>query len=234
MKSRGLWSYHTINQRANHMSYVINQRLGLPAPFPSSPSRTPSHSITVRVNRDEAFYSWNFCEIYPMKHMIERMFADREYKWVDERTIQTIDDRDPHIIVKGDIEQVFDHEFTGKEAQWVIPDPYASNIARMRRETPAVTSPEPALERPKQKSRGADAKPGKKPRRDKNRPAPRASREGRTTIGDIAARLGIPGAKARQALRKSDETMPTPELGWSWTDQSDIDRIEALLKKSVK
>lgn len=62
------------------------------------------------------------------------------------------------------------------------------------------------------------------------RPA-RPSRDGMTSVGDIAASLQITPQEARQTLRQLKE--PKPPQGWAYNTPAEVDRIRALIKTAL-
>ena len=189
------------------MAIIVNSKLGLPEPFPSSPLRPPQFGLWANK------YYFTFCQPYAIHKFATTLLEDRDYKWLDEQTILT----DDGIKLKGNLELALEYEPKGKEAEWEIPSPYREQIARIRGELPQ----EPKEEKPKKE------KPKKeKPKKEKKtRPAP----DGLVTIAQLAEELRKKPAELRKRLRASKEEKPSH--GWAWSPE-EIKRIKKLLSRA--
>jgi hypothetical protein len=200
MKTRGLWSLTTLLERNSQMVVSMNTRLGLPEPFPSSPTRPPKFGLTA------ANHHFTFCQLYALHKFVAVLLEGRTYKWLDERTILT----DDGIRLKGDLELALEYQPKGKETEWEIPTPYHEQICRIRGVLPDQPPPQPETT-PKSKSERK----------------PRAAPEGDlVTLAQLAEELRKKPADLRKKLRSAQEEKPAH--GWAWPAE-DLEKIRRLL-----
>ena len=166
-----------------------NSRLGLPEPFPSSPSRPPRFGLRV------GNHHFPLCQLYALHKFVAVLLEGQTYKWLDEQTILT----DSGMRLKGDLELALEYQPKGKESEWEIPSPYHEQICRIKGVLPEE-GPEPAQE--------------ETPRPKKER---RSAPDGLTTLAQLAEELGKKPGDLRKKLRTAKEVKPAH--GWSWASE---------------
>lgn len=156
---------------------------------------------------------------FAAKKYMEAVIADDE--WCFELTSDGKDDKDSLITssgirietnstcFRGALWEVMNHEYSIAEMGWDLPSPYP-RIAQAWRNNRTWTSLASALQT---RSRGA----------------PRASRNGMTTIQSIAEEYGMTPRDARGILRKAK--VPKPPQGWAWK-ADDVQPIRDLMEKN--
>lgn len=107
----------------------------------------------------------------------------------------------------GCLWEVMHHEYSIAEMGWDLPQPYPRMAMSWRMRDWKAPSPEAAAKRTS---------------------VPRASRNGMTTIQDIAAEFEMSPRDARGILRKAK--VPKPPQGWAWKPE-DAAPIRALMEK---
>lgn len=200
---------------------------GLEMPFPSCPSRPPKFCIYCRYPFDAPAgrarrFVWTFRAAYAAKRFVDTILEGRKFKWRNDHTIQTtcgIEIRameaDHEVGEKryNDLERVMDYEYASTaEEEWVIPQPHANTLATFLRPFGDVAPP----------------------RKDVGRvapPAPRASRDGLVTVGQICERLKVEPREGRSILRR--QKVDQPDAGWAWP-ADEAAKIEALIAKHAR
>ena len=193
--------------------------------FPASPSRPPRYGFYCH-NANGAFTYQNFAALYAAKRFIETLTEGTPYKWLNCETIlsengvristTTGPNSKPGDQAYFEMEEVLEHEYTQQEADWQVPEPYASRwpsfpnqgAPREHDDTPRRTR-EPKPERPARPQRSPD----------------------NITIAAIAEQMDIDPSKARGALRKSGTEKPA--AGWEWPPEA-VDNIKATIKEHLK
>ena len=192
------------------MTYLINQRLGLPDPFPSSPKRPPRFSLSIMWN--DTLNTISFCELYAMHRVVTSILDGREFKWVKGDVIQTVDDG-PSIRLKGELEDALEYEPGAKEQQWELPEPYNSMVRRICGKEPLKPEQLPADAKPPRKKRPPETSQAGRGRR---RTSVLREKGELITIIEIAESIGMKPSKARQILRKRGVQPHDPATGWAW------------------
>lgn len=174
--------------------------------IPSSPRRPPTHSLEFREMSTRNMAAHGFCTAAAAKSffdLVVQYMPDEKPRW-----------KDDHSIILGSLEVRSDKlEEILEEAHVVeLPYPYPSFAARIAgKEVRAFIAP---------------AEPTRQKLKDRAEAPRKKSPSGSTSAADIATELGLRASVARRILRKEGVTKP-----YTWTDQADIDRITALLKK---
>lgn len=215
----GLYNASSIHARNQLMTDKV-----LENPFPSSPRRPPIVGINVKTP-DGRHSFFNFAALYAARHFID-LFG--EYRWVDENTIVT----EQGVTLRGEnarsFNRVFEYEMTKAEREWEIPAPYANLYRQFTKAYDPHEHEGPIKKLPGEHSGRIVNTTGPKQQEPKK---PRPSKDGLTTVADIAAQLKIDAKDARKALRSSGE--PKPDAGWAWPS-TEVQRITKLIKENLK
>lgn len=195
--------------------------------FPSSPKIPPKY--IVKVHKGKSFNSEAFVATYAAQAFVLAVIADRQYKWKNENTFVIEDDT--QVECEQGLEDIMEHKLTRTEAEWELPEPYASRahfLATGVRHEPVTPNPilTPKQTRAVEKRLAGDTEAPKR-----SAPPPRADRKGLTTIQDICTSLSIEPRIARAILRKKNE--PKPSEGWAW-DKKTAATVEAMIRKELK
>lgn len=186
----------------------------LEEPFGSPPGRPGKYVLYLQRDSDPDGHSmacYIFAAKYAAKKFIEAL-AGEGYEWVGDTIIRT----ETRTTVRCDkLKAILDHEYTLAEMGWDLPDPHRGYARRYH------LVGDLAIEEAKNPEMRAE-------RAAKTR-TPRASRDGMTSIGDLAEELGIPPRDARGVLRKAK--MPKPAQGWAWP-ASEVEAIREMLRKA--
>ena len=176
---------------------------------PSSPKRPPTHSLKFTEMGTRNLAAHGFCTAVGAKSFLDlvvQYMPDEKPRW-----------KDDHTIIIGSLE-IWSNKLEEilEEADSIeLPYPYPSFAARIAgREERAYIAP------------AEESKPPRVKRKDRAEAPKKKSPDGSTSAADIASELGLSASVARRILRKEGVTKP-----YTWTDQADIDRITALLKK---
>ncbi len=210
---RGIHALDIINHRNRHMAMALEQELGLPEPFPIYPFKQhPSRFGFTYQNSKGNYLFTNYHSEYAAKHALDAVLEGKTYKWINRRLIIT----DDGISIKGenvtDLETIIEYKFKGKEAQWMMPEPYKTYYARLAGN---VEAPPSRVSTPTQSPTRTLTPSVERP-------------DGLTPLSDIADELGIDPRDARQILRKHSEK---PAWGWAWPANA-IEQIRQILRKN--
>lgn len=232
---RGIYSTHILMIRSQDIMAKTNKFLtdsGLEEPFSSSPTRPPRYGISINSLDGSSHRSWsNFYGIYAAKRWVEDIIADNKTNWTDDNTMIV---PSLQIEIKSEIKpdgltQIMEHEYTTQEKQWEMPEPYATQILRIRNPGTYV---EIAAERAQRRERNAEAQSGTKsskqrperaPRREK---APKKRTDDLISLPDVLAGTDISAKEARTILRKI--AYPKPDAGWAFTSDEAPKVLKAI------
>lgn len=209
-------------KRGTHgIEEVVKERNGLPVYESSSPTRPPTHDI--RIECQGRLLITNYCHVFAAKKAFEEAIGDEDYKWVDHRTVVT--DRGVKV-QSNQLEEIVEYEYSKVEHEWDYPD-------EKKRAVRLVTHGKPSQEEREERNKrlGIDNSAPVKAPREKRESKPRASREGLTSVADIAGELDIEASEARAILRKAK--VEKPAAGWAG-DEAWAKRIREILKKGKK
>jgi hypothetical protein len=214
---RGLNSLDSLNARNKYMQKALEEMLGLKEPFPISPFKAYPSRFGFTIQNVQGNYLFkNFHAEYAAKHFLDKLLEGKTFKWINRRLIHC----DDGMTIKGendtDLEIILDYEFKGKEAQWVIPEPYMSYALKLSGKIAFKQVPQDEPSTPREPTVKREPKPSIE------RP------DGLTPLSDIADELGIDPRDARQILRKHSEK---PTWGWAWPSDA-IDKVRQILKKN--
>lgn len=218
---RGMYQASIIETRNQYMS----KRLGLPEPFPSSPTRPPKYGIKFIRGREVVAHI-NFCELYAGHRILTTILEDTPYKWESDNEIEA---DLQHLLIRGDqkdlLTLLMEYEPSSLQQAWELPFPYPAMIRAIRRNNyvPPVTHFADTLSN----TAPAQLEPTSSPRSTIERPKKqRAERTaGAVTISEIAKQMNIEPSHARAALRKAG--VEKSSSGWEW--QSDM--VPSIKKK---
>lgn len=176
---------------------------------PSSPKRPPTHSLKFIETGTRNMAAHGFCTAVAAKSFLDLVVQytpDEKPRWKDDNTV---------IIGSLEIWSNKLEEILEEANSIELPYPYPSFAARIAgREERAYIAP------------AKEAEPPRRERKDRAEAPRKKSTDGSTSAADIASELGLSAPVVRRILRKAGVTKP-----YAWTDQADIDRITALLKK---
>lgn len=129
------------------------------------------------------------------------------------------------MIQSDQLEEIVEYDFSREEQEWDFPE-------NERRSVLGVVKPTSVEERKARNERlGVSDDSRSRERPAKREKTPRASREGLTTVQDIAKELGIEAGDARAILRKAK--IDKPSHGWAG-DEKWANEIRAVIKKGMK
>jgi len=188
----------------------------LPDPHPSPPARCGKYVLYINKGEDKA-WAIIWMEAYAAKKFVEACLGDHPYKLESANflkaangvTIRT-DPRDKDgkaYTIRG----ILAHRYTKLEQEWELTQPSARTAYIICHGKPPNEPKLKVVREPK-------------PKRER---VPRASREGLTTIQDLAAELDMKPRDARAKLRKAK--IPKPDAGWAWADD-DLEDIKTILR----
>lgn len=219
------------------MATELEPTLGLPTPFPSSPTRSPKYVVRFENKTSGLFYITNFCELYAAKYPTALVLDEREWVWKNEKTIQCTDGM---IVHSDDLEQIVEYKLTTKERQWVPPSPYYGewhNIAsgkpihekrQQRSQAPENAEAPVTAKKPRRASSDDPGEPQQAKQRERTA---RPAKDGLTSIATIAEQLDKDPKQCRIALRKSNT--PKPDAGWAWP-KDELESVKAIILKHIK
>lgn len=197
------------------------EALGLKPPFAASPSRPPSIGMYLTKGENRGYKS--FCAIYAARKFLDVLFEDdglTRIKGISGEQDTVLCDNGIAVrIVCTPIDDVLKHEYSTDEDQWELSDEYVQFAQRFRSmgfDAPVYAS----------KAEGGEAKPERVKKEPK---APRPSKDGMTTIQQIAEELKMEPREARGILRKMKTVKP--EVGWAFKGD-DIKKIKSILEKN--
>lgn len=214
--------------------------MALERAFPSSPMVNPKINITISRKRPEGFWHFAFVGTYAAKHFLDQLLADADYKWVSDSTIEMHSHGEWNIHTQNSqtgLNDIFEHEFTKAEAEWVLPTPYPNQIRQIRGESyfdiaPArAASPAAKVSAPaKQAKTEPAASQVNSGARSKKEPKP--SKSGLITLPEIATPLGIDAKQARGILRTAN--YPKPDHGRWEFDATEAEKVKKVLSDGKK
>lgn len=207
--------------------------------YPSSPTRPPkAHFYFTGLKPDGTehfFFTHAYGAMYAAAHWLQRIMDEAEGKlsWLSTECIRIYhEDTGYSIIIKGELEEAAEYEFTKEEKAWTPPFPDSKQLSRaiLYHIPKAELSPQPTspTEEPDEKPKEpTPARSTSAPKRHKTtKPAP----DGTVTVAQIAEQLNIQPNKARNILRKA--SVAKPAGGWTFkTDDPMVKKITELLKK---
>ncbi len=203
---------------------------GLLNPWPSSPTSPPAHCLYIKVKRgghrdelndDDRLWVLTFGATYSTRHFLDELIGGYSFEFISDQRMEIGDNK---IIVKcSELKQILDYKMNPAEAAWELPTPYPGMIEQIKRGHYADAPTEERVG-----DRREVAVREKAPKKEK---VPRPSKEGLTTISEIAEQMGIDPKDARKALRASN--IDKPDVGWAW-EPTKIDEIKKLVKKHLK
>jgi len=208
----------------------LHDKLKLPAPFPSSPTRPPKWHLYFYKDNHLAF-SQNFCERYPALILVDLVMKDRTYAWTNDFEIITNDDLSPQITIRSDskdtLDDIMSHTLTNKESQWYYTQPITSWVANLRGETVSASMNIYTNTDKKRLHKSADSAPKRKRTKSSSRKRRAPLNASDVTLAMICDELNIQPRDARKKLRSSKT--PKPEAGWVWPAE-EADAIKEILK----
>lgn len=219
------------------MANELEPTLGLPTPFPASPTRQPKYVVRFENKQTGLFYLTNFCELYAAKYPVALVLDDREWVWKDEKTAVATDGM---IVHSDDLEEIVEYKLTTKERQWVPPSPYFGqwhNIAagqpihEKREKRSQAAGDNESDDAPAKREKRATKQPREPDSTPKRERTARPAKDGLVSVADVAAQLGKDPKACRIALRKSNT--PKPDAGWAWP-ASEVDAVKAIILKHIK
>lgn len=123
-KWRGIYTEEILMARADIQREIINRNLGLPEPFPASPSRPPKYLLRF-LRRGELKSSAPFATAYAAARFLRLVTEDSEYTWKNDNTILV---KESEFEVNSDeLEEIIEYKLRGKEKEWELPEPYLSH-----------------------------------------------------------------------------------------------------------
>lgn len=180
--------------------------------YGGSPSRPAKYVLYVTRLGDDATQCIvaAFAAPYAARKFLDALLRDDGWVWDDAATI-TSRYGDPGCTIRsetgivvstrwwpGRLRECVEHEYTNAELGWSLDHTWTS-AARRFREGP-LPADETTPDAPARAPRPASA--------------PRASRDGLVTVGEIAVQLGVQPRDARAALRSL--AVDKPPAGWAW------------------
>lgn len=213
---------------------------GLANPWPSPPSRLPTHYI--RIECEGRKFDTTFSAAYAAWHFLDAIVGDGDFKWLSHERIST---SEGVIVYSPELEEIVEYDPTPEEEAWEIPPIYkwqcfyvATGRKLKRKSTldSQSSSPQSAHSRPGSPSphppdgerRGTTASGG--PTAGGGNEARRNSGDGTISISEICERIGMEPSRARRILRARADLAHLPKGRWSW-DARDVDAIIAILQK---
>lgn len=187
----------------------------LTPPFPSAPSRPPKYSFGFH-RGDKLVRLEAFGAAYSALAYIQAVIGDNEIRWRGDDAFHV---EDLGITVKGNgLEEVMEYTPTKAEADFVLPEPYASDAASIASgETRRKLAP------PKKVS---EEEHNESSRKGTKRTPPRAPvPDGFISLAAICADIGMEPRDARAILRKK---ATKSEHGWAWPT-AEAKKIKSML-----
>lgn len=87
--------------------------------FPSSPVYPPRYELKIKT-LDGRLSITTWCSVYPAKKFLEIAIGNRDWVWINRRTISCAD-----LTIKSrHLERFITHKFTEEERAWMLPYPY--------------------------------------------------------------------------------------------------------------
>jgi len=187
--------------------------------MPSSPTRNPTHALYIRWQG--RLFATSYCACFAAKKAFDLAVDGDEYKWIDHRTVQT----SRGVTISSDeLEEIVEYDYSKEEQEWDFPD-------NDRRSVLVVVRPQTKEEREARNQRlgvNDDSEPRERPAKKER--VPRASKEGLTTIQQIAQELKAEAGDCRAVLRK--KKIDKPDVGWAW-EPAKAAEIRAMLQKEL-
>jgi hypothetical protein len=211
-------------------SVMVKKGRTLPEPFPSCPTRNPTHCIYAKFpadapNGEARTIAVPFSALYAAHRFVELLLRSESYEWQPANKALGYTDPDT-IITEGNLsirchglKEVLEHELSEAEREWEMPEALARQTLLVRR--PFQT----------EETTNEDGEPVVRVKREPKEAKPKVDRTGLTTVGEIAQQMGIEPRDARTALRK--QKIEKPETGWAW-DPDQVEAIKATIKAGLK
>lgn len=196
--------------------------LKLEHPYPSNPHRPTKFFIYV--NKNGRNLGVGFSAIYAAKKYLDLLIGDDTIS-----KIKGITGEEDSLITSSGIlirahriDNILNYEYTKNEASWSLGEPDYSSVIRFRSRATAIEeSPQVVEVKLKDKPRLVEA-----PKPDK---VSKPSKEGLTTIAQIAESLKMESREARSILRS--QKIKKPEVGWAWGN-NEVDNIKKILQNN--
>lgn len=138
------------------------------------------------------------------------------FTWVNRTTIEFSDSGVQ--CTSPNLEEVIEAE---PLVSWELPHPYDSYAARIR------GKPVPLLDRLRERRASLE----QRPKAERRKVIPRASRDGLISVQDLAKELNVEPGELRQILRKKQEKKP--DAGWVWSQEEAV-RIRKMMEEGLK
>lgn len=193
-------------------------------PFPSAPTRPPAYSFKFMRDPNKHVQTVGFGAEYSALAFIEAIVGENEIRWRDDGAFHI---PDIGITVIGDgLEDVMEYSPTEEESAWELPSPYIEDAAAI------ATGEKRKIASTGGKNKLTEEDTGDPTTKEKRTPrAPKASKDGLTSIARICADISMDPRDARSILRKS--STPKPDAGWAWSP-AEAKKIAALLTAGAK
>lgn len=185
--------------------------LGLEEPFPAAPYRSGNHCLYI--NKSEARIVVIFAATYAAKKYLELLIGGEAIKKTRGITGQedTIISESGILIRCETIDEILSYKLNEAEERWQLGEPDTTNALNFKHGA---------------HERGPDSEKVVAYKREKVKREPKPSKDGLTTIGQIAEELKIHPRDARAILRK--KKIQKPSFGWAW-DKNEVDKIKQII-----
>lgn len=197
--------------------------LGLDPPFGAAPYRPNEHFLYI--SKGDNFMGVGFGATYSARKFLDVLLQDDELSLT--RGISGKEDTvvsSSGIIIRADnIMDIINYKYEGREEEWELNEDGNSGSARQAERFRSSSGIR--VERTEESSTEGEPHP----KREKKEKAPRPSKEGLISIGQVAEDLKMEARDCRAILRKMK--VEKPACGWAWS-KTDVDDIKKLIEKN--